>query len=407
MFLQHIPARHKCYPNLDEGNGQKFSSFICLCNRSLTFTGEGCSEASPWSHVFNSIRLIAIVCITAVGSKVALALFKRRYSSRQTTPLLAALWSCTSTLMVNFALCIDVSCDVIRLLYDDTWYNDYGGFVIQELVVFFSVLSSLSISIYFWGKVQELNLMRKRTLKGLSMMLISFQIAVPTVSMWAWLSPGNRTAENIGDLFHSFVAGVCLITLAVGGLSLGQRLTVHPGTSVAAQTISQRARLTLFTKRYSIWMVAIICSDLAWTYCDKNYTHVPALCANITMMFVYLCFSGVSYTIYSFIRPQMGTSPREDRALHSILGSIFAGWIQVIRQRGEGVGNLNADHVGRRNHQRVEPLRTQKNTSGEGSAAVIVGVETKYKKPRHYSGGSSGGMLNGSWAFSRINSLSP
>jgi len=196
------------------------------------------------------------------------------------------------------------------------------------------------LTLYFFEKVRELSLIRARCTRALNvvrLMLVIFLVAVPSISSWACFFPHEQTAKDVSSLLQWCVAGFSLIILRLAGAAVKRRL--H--RSAAAHARLHGSKLKFFTQKYTLWMMAVVLSDMMWTYCDTNYTRIPAIWANMMMMCLYCCLCAVVYTTFSFIRPpRMTSSTRRrgggDRKLcnSSILGSIMAStFFQCLKQQ--------------------------------------------------------------------------
>jgi len=252
---------------------------------------------------------MASLYATAEGARILFSLSKRGSSAIREIPV-SAVWTAASTLLVNFSMSWSACYDCIRLFTEGTWYQNYGQFVAQELIVFFLLLSMLSVTHYFLQKVQGAGLIRKRTLRIFGAVLIGFQIAVPTFSIASWLVPQQRTAQDREALFRAGVAGTTLVVLSSVGSRIQQwmtRIIATVGSDDSLFVTNARlnaTRLTLFTKKTLCWGISLIISDQGWSYCDKNYDSVPALMANVMIFLVYMSIYELSCTTYHFLLPR-------------------------------------------------------------------------------------------------------
>mmetsp|Transcript_44753 Transcript_44753/g.70002 ORF Transcript_44753/g.70002 Transcript_44753/m.70002 type:complete len:296 (-) Transcript_44753:457-1344(-) len=161
-FARECSARQKCYPIPDENESGGGQGFQCLCNRSLLFHGTECASYHKVFMVTSVIRIIALVYITQQGSQAVYCLLQRR---RTRSTSWAAIISASATLVVGATLSVDAIFNgVFRPhIEGNLWYNTYGRLIVQELVMFCLVLSCLSISLYFFEKVQQFRIIRKKT----------------------------------------------------------------------------------------------------------------------------------------------------------------------------------------------------------------------------------------------------
>mmetsp|Transcript_15460 Transcript_15460/g.24385 ORF Transcript_15460/g.24385 Transcript_15460/m.24385 type:complete len:458 (+) Transcript_15460:33-1406(+) len=357
-FARECSARQKCYPIPDENESGGGQGFQCLCNRSLLFHGTECASYHKVFMVTSVIRIIALVYITQQGSQAVYCLLQRR---RTRSTSWAAIISASATLVVGATLSVDAIFNgVFRPhIEGNLWYNTYGRLIVQELVMFCLVLSCLSISLYFFEKVQQFRIIRKKTNTLVKATLISFQVAFPTLSILAWLFSGQRTAKDIDASFRAGVAGFSLFALRWAGtrvrkgllcpvqhMDVAETVPVGGGGHSSSLTVASLRRrgsaLDLFTQRYLQCSLAAVLFDVLWTFCDKNYRLVPALFANLAMALMNLALCALSLTTYGFLCPRAARRDGPPPHPPPSQRDVRSGNAPVAPRWGGGVGSAGA-----------------------------------------------------------------
>mmetsp|Transcript_50938 Transcript_50938/g.74516 ORF Transcript_50938/g.74516 Transcript_50938/m.74516 type:complete len:462 (+) Transcript_50938:17-1402(+) len=329
------PARFKCYPAAyQDGAASSRGGYQCLCDRTLMFGGDDCSQVNPLVLCTCFVRVWISIFTLWRGFTTLNHILRRRYT-RRTTPL-AAIWTCVCQLVVNIDFVIFYFSD---LLYAQSlvgsWFHPWGRIYMQELGTGFMILTSLSMSHYFFEKMKHLGFISGRLLMCFRVVFITLQLFVPGVTFWYRVA-GVANLAN-GSYYLSLlrvVPGLLCTASLMSSATLIQRLIKRAAASTNDQSFAATAflntqRLTSFVKKSFVATSLILVSTASLHYVEQNHRKVSALTAHALLIAQFFAFIMLSNNYYTFLHPAQTIANRyTSRALPGIAFSLIRDLVQ-------------------------------------------------------------------------------
>ncbi|CAM9260389.1 unnamed protein product [Heterosigma akashiwo] len=306
------PTRHKCYQEIlksEDGKEKWGQRFICMCNRSLMTSGDSCEGVHPFAPISTLVAILVLCFLMRFGSRLIIKVLKRRSAASRRT---SSLFVCAmAALMVNLSMLAGSVLWLFNELAVGSWFWEQGvQLILQEIVLFFILGTTLGASHHSLVKLQEVGAIRGRTLLAFQIANVALLIAAPAVTVFYLVVPGRRHQDNESK-FRAAVGCLCLSFLLFANrrvcsfIDQGTAAT-FPGSPSAAAAHLVATKLMVFTKAYILSCLLAVFSDLVWTFCDRNYTLIPAICANFMLKLRALSLSSCCFVVYA----DLGSSVR-------------------------------------------------------------------------------------------------
>uniref|UniRef100_A0A7S3XZ57 Uncharacterized protein n=1 Tax=Heterosigma akashiwo TaxID=2829 RepID=A0A7S3XZ57_HETAK len=259
-------------------------------------SGDNCELVHPFAPISTLVTILVLCYLLRFGFRLISKFAGSRTSS---------LFSCAvAAMMVNLSV---LAVSVLRLFNELTfkslfWEQGVQWFF-QELLVFFTLASILSASHHSLGRAREVGVIHKRTLLAFQIAIGGLLIATPAVTIFFLVIPGKRAQDN-ETKSRASVGCLCLSFLLFANRRvcsfIDQRTAVtfpNSQSAVAAQLVAKK--LMVFTRAYISSCLLAVFSDIVWTFCDRNYTLVPAICANLMVKLRSLSLGLCCFVVYS------------------------------------------------------------------------------------------------------------
>lgn len=201
--------------------------------------------------------------------------------------------------------------------------------------------------------MKQLGLIRQQFLMGARVVFITFQLLVPSVSLWYRLVGIGHKANGSYylSLLRVAVGSLCA-TFLMGSAAFIQRVINRarannndagtpnsPGQpNFAVASLQNTQRLTSFTKQYFQVLFLVLLATASLHYVEQNRKRYPLSASHLLLISQFFGLILLSNVFYSFLRPACNTIEGEEatslrRPLPDIVLSVVGDWAQQQQQQ--------------------------------------------------------------------------